>query len=165
MQKKQLQGKAKFAPIFLHPSGLIPFPFGFFIPLAVKSILNFFYYVSTAHFSVSHPSSSLLLWCFSFRLFSSCQSFCLPAQGSQAFFLLVAFCWLPCLSFGLWLFPLGLCFRSAFCFVFALLGHWRFFENDETDNRNQIESIPTQSPQLDNPKKSNKSNQSNYLLT
>ena len=126
MQKKQLQGEAKFAPIFLHPSGLIPFPFGFFITLAMKSILNFFYYVSTAHFTVSHHSSSLLLWCILFRFFCSCQSFCLPAQGSQAFFLLVSFYGLPCLFIGLWLLSLGLFHRSAFCFVFALLGHWRF---------------------------------------
>ena len=126
MQKKQLQGEAKFAPIFLHPSGLIPFPFGFFITLAMKSILKFFYYVSTAHFTVSHPSSSLQLRCPSFRVFSSSQPFCLPAQGSQAFFLLVSFYGLPCLFIGLWLLSLGLFHRSAFCFVFALLGHWRF---------------------------------------
>ena len=126
MQKKQLQGKAKIASIFLHPSGLIPFPFGFFITLAEKSILNFFYYVSTAHFTVSHHSSSLLLWCILFRFFCSCQSFCLPAQGSQAFFLLVSFYGLPCLFIVLWLLSLGLFHRFAFCFVFALLGHWRF---------------------------------------
>ena len=126
MQKKQLQGKAKFAPIFLHPSGLIPFPFGFFITLAMKSILNFFYYVSTAHFTVSHQFSSLQLWCPSFRVFSSCQSLCFSAQGSQAFFLLVSFYGLPCLFIVLWLLSLGLFHRSAFCFVFALLGHWRY---------------------------------------
>lgn len=165
MQKKQLQGKAKFAPIFLHPSGLIPFPFGFFITLAMKSILNFFYYVSSAHFTVSHQFSSLPLWCPSFGFFSSCQPLCLSAQGSQAFFLLVAFSWLPCLSFGLWLLSLGLCLRSAFRFVFALLGHWRYFETIQTDRSTQKESIPTLSPQLNNFTKSNKSNQSNYLLT
>ena len=126
MQKKQLQGEAKFAPIFLHPSGLIPFPFGFFITLAMKSILNFFYYVSTAHFTVSHQFSSLQLWLLPVRLISSCQSLCLSAQGSQAFFLLVSFYGLPCLFIGLWLLSLGLFHRSAFCFVFALLGHWRF---------------------------------------
>ena len=165
MQKKQLQGKAKFAPIFLHPSGLIPFPFGFFITLAMKSILNFFYYVSSAHFTVSHQFSSLQLWCPSFGFFSSCQPLCLSAQGSQAFFLLVSFSRLPCLSFSLWLFPLGLCFRSAFRFVIALLGLWRNFETLYFFGLPILQSIPTQSPQLDDLTKSNKSNQSNYLLT
>ncbi len=79
MQKKSLQGKAKFAPIFLHPSGLIPFPFGFFITLAEKGILNFLYYVITAHFPVSHQFSSLPLWLLSVRLVSSRFAICPPA--------------------------------------------------------------------------------------
>jgi hypothetical protein len=71
MQKKQLQGKAKFASIFLHPSGLIPFPFGFFITLATDCILNFLYYVSTFKYSISHHYSSLFLWCSSYRHYGS----------------------------------------------------------------------------------------------
>jgi hypothetical protein len=67
MQKNKSRAIAKFAFYFLHPSGLIPFPFGFFITLATDCILNFIYYVSTIKYFTSHHSSSLHLWRSFFR--------------------------------------------------------------------------------------------------
>jgi hypothetical protein len=71
MQKNKCKAIAKFAIYFLHPSGLIPFPFGFFITLATDCILNFIYYVSTFKYSISHHSSSLHLWCSFLRQYGS----------------------------------------------------------------------------------------------
>jgi hypothetical protein len=71
MQKNKCKAIAKFAIYFLHPSGLIPFPFGFFITLATDCILNFLYYVSTFKYSISHHYSILHLWCSSHRQYGS----------------------------------------------------------------------------------------------
>jgi hypothetical protein len=71
MQKNKSRAIAKFAFYFLHPSGLIPFPFGFFITLATDCILNFIYYVSTIKYSTSHHSSRLHLWRSFFRQYGS----------------------------------------------------------------------------------------------